>query len=88
MRFGRHLVVLGLSLDADKAKARKFVKQRELPWLQGFLGEWSDTPVPAKCGISSVPAYFLIGPDGKLLQRSYANEEIGKKVSSILEPKQ
>ena len=79
------LVALGMSLDQDKDKARQFVKERQLRWRQGFLGDWSDTPIPKQLGISSVPAYLLIDPNGKLMDKSYSAEEISEKIDALLD---
>lgn len=32
-----------------------------------MLGRWSESQVRANYGVSGVPAYILIGPDGKVL---------------------
>jgi thiol-disulfide isomerase/thioredoxin len=74
----KRLVILGLNLDDDPAKARQFVQERRLPWTQGSLGGLSDNPVLARYAVSSVPAYFLIGPDGKLIRSSQSVEEIAE----------
>ena len=34
----KRLVILGLNLDDDPDKARRFVADRKLPWTQGSLG--------------------------------------------------
>ncbi len=80
----KRLVVLGLNLDDDPAKARRFVKDHPLPWTQGSLGGRPDDPVLARYAVSSVPAYFLIGPDGKLIQSSQSVEEIGEALRRVL----
>lgn len=73
---GENLVVLGMNLDADKEKARQFVSDHELSWTQGFLGEWSESTVPVQYGISSIPVYVLIGPDGTFLHKGYDAAEL------------
>ncbi len=72
----KRLVVLGLNLDDDPAKARQFVKDHPLPWTQGSLGGRTNDPVLARYPVSSVPAYVLIGPDGKLIRSGQIVEEI------------
>jgi beta-lactamase regulating signal transducer with metallopeptidase domain/thiol-disulfide isomerase/thioredoxin/uncharacterized GH25 family protein len=74
----KRLVVLGLNLDEDPAKARQFVQDRRLPWTQGSLGGRTDDPVLARFAVSSMPAYFLIGPDGKLIQSGEIAKEVGE----------
>jgi hypothetical protein len=74
--------VLGVNLDADMDTARRFSNERKLPWMQGFLGD--DAQVPTRLGISSIPAYLLIAPNGKLLHKSYSAEEVAKQVEAAL----
>ena len=74
----KRLAVLGLNLDDDPAKARRFVTDHPLPWTQGSLGGRTDDPVLERYAVNSVPAYFLIGPDGKLIRSSQRVEEIGE----------
>ena len=79
------LVVVGMNIDKDKGKARQFVKERTLNWQHGFLGDWSDTPLPTQLGISSVPTYVLIDPQGKLAFRSVSSVEMSEKISELLD---
>ncbi len=81
---GKRLVVLGLNLDDDPDKARRFVQERKLPWTQGSLGGQPENPVLARYAVSSAPAYFLIGPDGKLIQSSQSLEEVAEAVRRAL----
>jgi thiol-disulfide isomerase/thioredoxin len=59
------LTVVGLNIDKDAAAARAIATQDRLNWAQNYLGDDSD--LMRQLGISSVPAYYLIGPDGKLV---------------------
>ena len=73
-----------MSLDKDKSKAKQFVKERALPWRQGFLGDWTDTLIPTQLGISSVPTYVLIDPQGRLVFVSCFAEQMAKRISDLL----
>jgi RNA polymerase sigma factor (sigma-70 family) len=63
------LATLSLSLDHDAEAWRAALGRLELPWPQGRLA--TDA-----AGISSVPAYWLLGPDGKIIARSYDLDEL------------
>ncbi len=76
----KRLVILGMSLDDDSDRARQFVENAKLPWTHGALGSRPDNPVLAKYAISSIPAYFLIGPDGKLIHSGMTIEEVSEVV--------
>ena len=78
------LAVVSLNLDADKNVARQFVREHQLDWTHGLLGDWSSTDVPQKLGISSVPVYYLIDAQGRLVWRGFATEELEKQLSTLL----
>jgi thiol-disulfide isomerase/thioredoxin len=77
------LVVLGMNMDVDQDEARQFIADRDLPWTQALLGDWTDTPILGQLGISSVPAYFLIDEQGVLVERSFQLETILEKLNAL-----
>ncbi|BBO33141.1 redoxin domain-containing protein [Lacipirellula parvula] len=62
--------LLSISLDEDPAKARAFIAARQMDWPQGLLGQRDNPLVRQQLGVSSVPAYFVLDPSGKLVNRS------------------
>lgn len=65
--------VVGISLDESREALEKFVKDRQLPWVQIIFPEekdrgWSN-PLARRYGIDAIPATFLIGRDGKVTAR-------------------
>ncbi len=74
---GRGLVTLGLSVDDDAAAWHDAVKRLALPWSQGraAVGE---------AGVSGVPMYWLLGPDGKLVAKNFDTDEIAKALGERL----
>lgn len=66
----RGLATLGLSLDHEAAAWRTELKRIDLPWSQGRLAASSDA------GVSSVPAYWLLDPAGKIVAKSYDLDEL------------
>lgn len=61
-------VLLSLSLDKSADDLRTFLKKENLPWTQGYLGDWSSTDVPSSYGVRGIPAVFLIDPQGKVVE--------------------
>ena len=61
------MVMLGVSLDSDKAKAEQFAKDRGLPWPQNCEGKGWKTPMANAWGVNSIPRTFVIAPDGTVL---------------------
>jgi thiol-disulfide isomerase/thioredoxin len=66
----RGLTTLGLSLDNDPAIWQAAVKQLELPWQEGRLAAANGS------GVSSVPVYWLLDPNGKLVGKVSDTDEL------------
>jgi hypothetical protein len=77
------LAVLGVNLDADTLRAEEFLKNKSLPWHHALLGDWSNTEVPRRYGISSIPAYVLIDPDGRIMAQEYSVEKIVARLKGL-----
>jgi thiol-disulfide isomerase/thioredoxin/uncharacterized GH25 family protein len=78
------LSVVGANLDVDQEQARTFLTKRSLKWHHVLLGDWSSTDVPRLFGVTTVPAYVLVDPQGKIVAREYSLDEIGKKLEGAL----
>lgn len=82
--FGKddRFAILSLSIDEKIDEPRKFQETRQLPWNQGFLkGEFDG---PKAYGVRAIPAFVLVGPDGKIVARGMRGEEIKKTVAEAL----
>ena len=64
----KDFVMVSLSLDKSIKEPREFLKKNDLPWTQGYLGEWSETKVPEQYGVEGIPSIFLISPEGKIVE--------------------
>ena len=76
--------MIGLSLDAETKEAQDFVQNRELKWIQGSLGEWSQTKLPDQYGVNGIPATFLIGPEGRIIAKDLRGAAIREAVAKAL----
>ena len=56
---------MGLNVDEDASAAKAMAERQGWDWAQNYLGPDSD--LMRQLAVSSVPAYYLIGPDGRLL---------------------
>ena len=74
----RGLAMLGLALDDDQSVWQAALQRLNLPWQQGRLATGSDA------GVSSVPAYWLLDPDGKIVSKVYDADELAAAVAERL----
>jgi thiol-disulfide isomerase/thioredoxin/uncharacterized GH25 family protein len=74
----RGLGTLGLSLDEDAPAWQAALKQVDLRWPQGRLD------AAGGAGVSSVPAYWLLDPAGKLIGKVYDPDELAALLADKL----
>lgn len=74
---GRGLATVGISVDAEVEPWQTALKRLELPWPQGRAAA-------GECGISSVPAYWLLDPAGKIVAKVYDPDELAKQLAERL----
>ncbi len=86
-RFGKdpRFAMLSLSLDAEKDAPRKFVAEKALSWAQGFLGQGVEGGPTDAYHVETIPAVFLIGPDGTLKAQGLRGDSIAGAVSQALQ---
>lgn len=76
--------IVGISLDEDKAEVEKYVGEQKMTWPQYFDGKGWENKIAREYGISSIPATFLIGKDGKIIASNLRGEDLEKAVSDAL----
>lgn len=80
-------VMVSLSLDQKTAQPKKFAKEHDIKWPQGFLGDWSKDTVTKDYSVRGIPSIFLIGPDGKIIAMNLRGESIKSAIGSALAAK-
>ena len=85
-RFGKdpRFAMISLSVDAEKEAPRKFVKEKGIAWTQGFVGEWAEGGVSDAYHAETIPAMFLIGPDGTLKSVGLRGEAVAGVIGELL----
>jgi thiol-disulfide isomerase/thioredoxin len=73
----RELTTLSLSLDHEAAAWHEAVKRLDLPWSQGRL-------TTTEAGVSSVPAYWLLDPKGKIVAKVNDPDELAPLLAERL----
>lgn len=64
---GKGLVLINISLDNDKEKCRKFVKEKGMNWFQVCDGKGWNAGLYVGHGWNSIPRKFLLDPNGKVV---------------------
>ena len=79
------LEIYGVSLDNDAAKWKTFVADNDMPWIN-VLGVSADKRSDAATmyGISSIPANFLISPEGIIVARDLRGENIKARLEEAM----
>ncbi len=76
--------VLGVSLDRNKENWLKAIENDQLTWSHvSDLKYWSNE-VAQQYGINSIPASFLLDPNGKIIARDLRGEELVEKLKELL----
>lgn len=66
----RGLEIVGVSFDMKTETATDFVKKKKIPWPQYVASKPNlEAAIMRRIGISGIPTFFLIGPDGRLVTK-------------------
>jgi peroxiredoxin len=80
----KNFTVLGVSLDQDKPKWLEAIKKDGLAWNHvSDLKYWNNAVAP-QFGIQSIPASFLIDPNGKIIARDLRGADLDKFLETNL----
>lgn len=75
--------IVGVSLDENRTAVVDFVKARKLPWPQ-IHNAGANSDVVDAFGVGSIPANFLIDPDGKLVRLDLRGAAIEKALGALI----
>ena len=80
----KNFTILGVSLDSDKDKWLTAIKKDNLTWTHiSDLQGW-ESIAARDYSVESIPANFLVGPDGKVIARDLRGEALAEKLSEVL----
>jgi len=80
----RGFEVVGISLDKEREALDKFLKEKGAPWPQNFDGQGWQNAVAKKWGVQSIPATYLISPDGKIIRMNLRGPKLEQVVAMNL----
>ena len=79
--------IVGISFDDDQQSLERFVKDRNMEWVQYFDGKRWENEYGRKFGIHAIPAMWLLGKDGRVVDfnaRANLPDKIEKLVNDSL----
>ncbi|MFC2161039.1 redoxin family protein [Acidobacteriota bacterium] len=79
--------IIGISLDQNKNRFQKFIKDNNMTWRQYYDGKGGQNELAQKYSIDSIPSTFLLDAKGKIIAknlRGSALEEAIKEAVSRL----
>lgn len=77
--------IYGVSLDQDREAWLKAVEHYGLVWTNVAAKEGEPNGAAVSYGINSIPANFLIAPDGKIVARDLRGEALEEKLFELLD---
>lgn len=80
----KNFTVLGVSLDQVKPNWVEAIKADNLTWTHVSDLQYWNNAVAQMYGITSIPANFLIDPNGKIIARDIRGEELQRKLQQVL----
>lgn len=77
-------VMISVSLDNKADDAKTYAQKNGMEWNQVFVeGGWESSMVKTY-GVRSIPSIWLIGPDGKVINRDMRGDQIRSAVDTAL----
>jgi hypothetical protein len=61
--------LLGVNLDSKSSDASTFLKSTPVEAAHIYMAGGQDNPIAIKYGINAIPVMFVVGPDGKVVNR-------------------
>ncbi|MBO9684354.1 MAG: AhpC/TSA family protein [Flavisolibacter sp.] len=82
----KDFTIIGASLDGKKTRKTLLavIEKEHLPWVQLANAKGADNPVAIQYCVESLPANFLIDPNGKIIATDIRGESLSKKLNSML----
>ena len=81
---GQGFEILGISFDEDREAFDKCVADRKMTWRHHYDGKGWKNEIGQAYGISSIPATYLIGKDGKVVAVGLRGDALEKQLTKLL----
>jgi hypothetical protein len=78
--------IVSVSLDETTISLNDFLKTHEMPWHH-VHNATAGTDLADAFGVNTIPASFLIGPDGKIARLELRGATLGKALGTLIPAK-
>ena len=76
--------MIAVSVDKDLDALKEFVAEEHPPWpVLADHHPQNQTPMAHKFGISGIPAFVLVGKDGKVVAVNCRGNELGMQLAKL-----
>ncbi len=82
----RGFEVVGISIDRDPEALKKFLKERQIPWVNLYQQGDDRQPTVKYYGVSSFPTRILVDREGKVVSLEAGGKELGRLLAELLGP--
>jgi len=79
--------IVGISLDKERDKLDAFVADKGMKWRQYFDGKVWKNDIAVEWGVNSIPATYLIGTDGKIVEVGLRGKALEERIAELLSAK-
>ncbi|MGD2245348.1 MAG: TlpA disulfide reductase family protein, partial [Candidatus Aminicenantes bacterium] len=77
--------IIGISLDNSRKDFFDFIKNNGMTWRQYFDGKGWQNELARKYAVNSIPATFLLGPDGRIIAKNLRGPALEEAVKEALD---
>lgn len=78
--------IIGVSLDDDQGTLEGFLGAKGMTWQQYYDGGAWQNKLAKRYGVTSIPATYLIGPDGKIVAKDLRGSALEEQLAKLLGP--
>ena len=76
--------IIGISLDTEKAKLRRYINENDIQWRQIFDSASGEDAIVRRYGIRRIPALWLVDREGKLINRNARGIDLERLIAEAL----
>ncbi|MEI7588420.1 MAG: TlpA disulfide reductase family protein [Chitinophagia bacterium] len=80
----KNFTILSVSLDQDKAKWLEAIKKDGLTWTHVSDLKYWNNEVAVQFGVQSIPASYLIDPNGVVIGRDLRGDDLTKALEAVI----